>query len=143
VDLSGWKSGDGVGDHWKSSDWTFGYDGKGEEKHQTLWTEKELGDYELIVDYRTEAKDVGEVFVLIHGPGGPAVHLGTDSPGVRKPGEWNRVTAAVHGSELSAALNGTPLPIAMDGRLAGRPGPLGLRSTQKVQFANVYIQPLK
>jgi len=55
-DLSGWKNEPGHKGHWKSADWRLVYDGKSEAKNKNLWTEKEYGDFELIVDWRLPGK---------------------------------------------------------------------------------------
>lgn len=53
MNLKGWKQVAGNLHHWQSKDWILEYDGKseasGEEKH--LWTEKEYGNFVLIVDW--------------------------------------------------------------------------------------------
>lgn len=52
LDLSGWKVLPGLVDHWKPNDWVLAYDGKATGDVRDLWTEKEYGDVELIVDWR-------------------------------------------------------------------------------------------
>jgi hypothetical protein len=56
VDLSGWKVERGNEGHWKAKDWILDYDGKSEAPEKDLWTEKEYGDFELIVDWRFTRK---------------------------------------------------------------------------------------
>ncbi len=53
VDFTGWKVPEGDNGHWKAQDGIIDYDARSEapgEKH--LWTEKEYGDYTLVVDWR-------------------------------------------------------------------------------------------
>jgi hypothetical protein len=53
VDFTGWRVPEGDNGHWKAQDGIIDYDARSEapgEKH--LWTEKEYGDYTLIVDWR-------------------------------------------------------------------------------------------
>ncbi len=52
VDLSGWRQEAGHKGHWVARDWILDYDGKSEATDKNLWTEKEYGDFELIVDWR-------------------------------------------------------------------------------------------
>ena len=52
LDLSGWKQDPGHKGHWQPRDWTLDYDGKSEAKDKSLWSEKEYGDFEMIVDWR-------------------------------------------------------------------------------------------
>jgi hypothetical protein len=56
LDLRGWKATAEHKKHWKVNDWNINYDGKCEAVDPNLWTEKEYGDYELIVDWKLPAK---------------------------------------------------------------------------------------
>jgi Domain of Unknown Function (DUF1080) len=56
LDLRGWKATDEHKQHWKTRDWVLAYDGKGQAAHKDLWTEKEYGDFELVVDWRLPLK---------------------------------------------------------------------------------------
>ncbi len=56
VDLSGWKTHDGLVGHWQPSDWRLRYDGKATGDDKNLWTEESFGDFELIVDWRWNGK---------------------------------------------------------------------------------------
>ena len=56
LDLSGWKMEEGHKNHWKPSDWMLRYDGKSTAKDPTLWSEKEYGNFEMIVDWRLPGK---------------------------------------------------------------------------------------
>jgi hypothetical protein len=53
LDLRGWKQAEGNRGHWQAMDWILDYDGQsdaeGEDKH--LWTEKEYGNFVLMVDW--------------------------------------------------------------------------------------------
>jgi Domain of Unknown Function (DUF1080) len=60
LDLSGWKTEDGHMGHWTPADTVLRYDGKATAKDPTLWTTKEYGDFEMIVDWRLPRKDVGK-----------------------------------------------------------------------------------
>ena len=67
LDLRGWKHADGNEGHWKATDWILDYDGKstaeGEDRH--LWTEKEYGDFILMVDWRQPDPPVPEKVPVI------------------------------------------------------------------------------
>lgn len=56
LDLSGWKDDAGHKGHWRPSDWRLVYDGKSTAKDKDLWSEKEYGDFELMVDWRLPGK---------------------------------------------------------------------------------------
>lgn len=61
VDLAGWRKVAGQEGHWQVKDWVLHYDGKceaAEENQKHLWTEKEYGDFEMVVDWRFPAKAV-------------------------------------------------------------------------------------
>ncbi len=54
VDLSGWTVDDAVKADWSNQDWKLNYDGKNAGK--PIWTEKEFGDFEMIIDWRLAAE---------------------------------------------------------------------------------------
>src|SRR5688572_26029457 len=56
VDLSGWKQDAGHKGHWIPKDWILEYDGKSEAPDHSLWSEREYGDFVLIVDCRSPQK---------------------------------------------------------------------------------------
>jgi len=67
LDTRGWKQVEGNKGHWQSMDYILDYDGKstaeGEDKH--LWTEKEYGNFILMVDWRQPDKPVAEEVPVI------------------------------------------------------------------------------
>jgi hypothetical protein len=65
VDLAGWKDERGHEGHWKPEDWILAYDGKSETRDKHLWSAKEYGDFELIVDWRLNAKPEEQLRPLI------------------------------------------------------------------------------
>lgn len=69
VDLSGWKVEKGSEDHWAAKDWILSYDGKSEAQVKDLWSEKEYGNFVMIVDWRLPGKPVKEERPVI-GPDG-------------------------------------------------------------------------
>jgi hypothetical protein len=56
LDLRGWKQETGHKGHWQAKDWILDYDGKSEAGDKNLWTEKEFGNFALIVDWRLPAE---------------------------------------------------------------------------------------
>jgi hypothetical protein len=52
LDLRGWRETAGNEGHWRAKDWILDYDGKSEAQDKNLWTEKEFGNFILIVDWR-------------------------------------------------------------------------------------------
>jgi hypothetical protein len=66
--LADWKQVAGNSEHWMLSDWRLKYDGKSEaaaarDKH--LWTVKEFGDFELVVDWRLPNKPVKKSYPVV------------------------------------------------------------------------------
>lgn len=69
VDFTGWKYGKEHEGHWTAKGWILDYDGKG----KTLWTEKEYGDFELVVDWRWRRNPVKRLRPVILPSGDYAV----------------------------------------------------------------------
>jgi hypothetical protein len=67
LDLRGWKQVEGHEGHWQAMDWILDYDGKstadGEDRN--LWSEKEYGDFILMVDWRQPDEPVPEEVPVI------------------------------------------------------------------------------
>jgi hypothetical protein len=72
LDFTGWKQEPGNAGHWKAKNWTIDYDGQSEAKdgrNKHLWTAKEYGDFEMIVDWRMPNKPVKKQWPVVL-PGG-------------------------------------------------------------------------
>lgn len=52
LDLANWRETTGHAGHWQPKDWVLSYDGQSEADDKNLWSEKEFGDFTLIVDWR-------------------------------------------------------------------------------------------
>jgi len=64
--LEGWKDDPGHKGHWQPTDWRLVYDGKSEAKEdKNLWTEKEYGDFEMVVDWRLTGKPKKKLIPVI------------------------------------------------------------------------------
>jgi len=66
--LADWKLAPGNAGHWVVSDWRLKYDGQSEanlprDKH--LWTAKDYGDFELVVDWRLTNKPVKKSYPVV------------------------------------------------------------------------------
>lgn len=67
-ELADWKQVAGNAGHWVIDDWRLLYDGKSEAKEprdKHLWTAKEYGDFELVVDWRLPAKPVKKTYPIV------------------------------------------------------------------------------
>jgi len=69
LNLNGWKVPAGSENHWRAKDWILDYDGKSEAQDKDLWTEKQFGNFTLIVDWRlpSEPKDADMPVILPDG----------------------------------------------------------------------------
>jgi hypothetical protein len=56
LDLRGFKQAEGNEGHWQAKNWILDYDGKSQAEDKNLWTEKDFGDFILIVDWRLPDK---------------------------------------------------------------------------------------
>jgi len=68
LDLAGWRQVEGQAGHWQPKDWILHYDGKSEAKDardKHLWTAKEYGDFEMVVDWRLPAKPVKKNYPVV------------------------------------------------------------------------------
>ncbi|MEW6305420.1 MAG: DUF1080 domain-containing protein [Verrucomicrobiota bacterium] len=73
IDLRNWKVQPGMAGHWVPRDWRLTYDGKAEGTEKNLWSEKEYGDFQMIVDWRFPQKPVPRPLQLILPNGDDAV----------------------------------------------------------------------
>lgn len=56
LDLRGWRHDAGHEGHWQAKDSLLKYDGQSTAKDKNLWTEKEFGNFEMVVDWRLPKK---------------------------------------------------------------------------------------
>ncbi|MEQ8848910.1 DUF1080 domain-containing protein [Botrimarina sp.] len=149
--LDGWtvKPSEAEG-HWRLNDGVL--TGENPDKvGSNLWTEKEYGDFELEVEYRTPSDyyDTGvfargeghqvqigisgslkrdmtaSIYAPVEGQGGyPAKAPGVEE--LQRPGEWNRLRMVVRGDRIETFLNGEPMVDYRAAKLPAR-GPIGLQ----------------
>jgi hypothetical protein len=149
VDLSNWVQDAGHKGHWKPDDWRLLYDGEGVHGEQTLWTEKEYGDFVMIVDWRILKPGQGEPADISGGVElrGGKLRVGFPTPVDKESwGRWNRTTITMKGDRLSVVLNGKPT--TTEKQLPNLPtrGPIGLSGgglEQPFEFASIFIRELK
>lgn len=126
IDLTGWKADAEAKKHWRPNDWVLRYDGKGKE----LFTDKEYGPAEFIVDFKFPKKDSKPCwFVLRHDDSSDEDVIvmmnvdGSYSANKRagntymaqrnsqgkfkdfKPNDWNRLRFTIKGEVIGIALN--------------------------------------
>src|SRR5262249_31572889 len=52
LDMRGWRMDPGHEGHWTAKNFILEYDGKSTAKDKSLWTEKEYGDFVMVVDWK-------------------------------------------------------------------------------------------
>lgn len=77
LDLRGFKQAPGHENHWQAKNWILDYDGKSEAQDKNLWTERQFGNFTLIVDWRLAGEPTTEQVPVILPDGSEA----TDAEG--------------------------------------------------------------
>ena len=121
IDLSGWTSESGA---WTPKDWILSSTGDG-----LLLHTNRVGDFRLIIDWRPKA--AGGSAALVDGKQTELFPL----PSV-KVGEWSRSHIAIEKGKL--LLEGKEVKSA-----PAQNRQLGLRTKGDVEFANIYLWPIK
>ena len=136
VDLTGWKVEGGQEAHWTAKDWNLDCDGKVEGEKKNLVSEKSYSDFELIIDWKTPARPAPQQVPIILGGTIPAAKI------TKPPGQWNRAIITIEGAKTKIAVNDQP---PVDGHdIAGNQTPIILlHRPEGIQFANLYVRPLK
>lgn len=146
VDLSGWKPEPGPTRHWRTNDWILEYDGKSGSTNQYLWTQKEFGDFTLIVDWRLRRAEPAQRLWNYFGVrlrGGSYFYEEKVSTEVSKGGEWNRHVITLRGDRLTVVHNGMTTSENSEQPGIARRGAIALQHFGEfIQFANIYIKEL-
>jgi hypothetical protein len=177
LDLTGWKADEGAKKHWTTKDGVLHTAGTGEilqrqAKDRALYTEKEFGDAEFVVDFRFLTKKetpAGQCeFILRQGKAGlvglsivPDMRSiyyleetrdafsskrGTFPAGnwdILKPdGQWNRLHATLKGQSLKVTINGK-MVTEDKARPIPTTGSLELWSEGQMEFRNLFVRELK
>jgi len=136
VDLSGWKVEDGQQEHWTAKDWNLDCDGKADGEKKNLVSEKSYSDFELIMDWKTPAKPAPQQVPVVLGGVIP------DAKITKPAGQWNRAIITVEGTKTKIAVNDQPTIAGPD--LPAKEMPIILlHRAEGIQFANLYVRPLK
>ncbi len=165
TDLSGWKVSEKNAEHWKVVDGVIHYDGKG----SSLPTEKEYGDFELLVDWKIEKGGDSGIYLRgkpqvqiwdidrhKEGSGGlwnnKRTHVGEKPlvPADNPVGEWNTLKIKLVGDNVTVHLNGklvvddAPMETLKKGDGFIEKGPILLQHHgNPLQFRNIFIKPLE
>jgi 3-keto-disaccharide hydrolase len=168
LDLSGWtaEAAEAKG-HWQAHDTILHYDGKGMSKGHGLRNAQKFRSAEFIVDFRfprhnaqpcgfglRESGKHGGLELTMDPNGGVLVSESLSSSGERfgprlQPGEWNRAVVSLSSSvptrnTLKLKVNGqNALWQGTVGAGAGSHAQLSLRPDGEMDFANIFVRPLK
>jgi hypothetical protein len=144
LDLRGWKTNAATASRWGTNGERIALKEGSATAESTLWTEKDFGDAEFVLDCRP-AKSAGGTEVAV-----PTVQLrGRDGKGAEvklegaAPGNYQRFIINVKGREVTVKRNDMEtqrLTLPSD---APARGALGLRDTGgAVEFMNLYVRDL-
>jgi hypothetical protein len=170
IELKNWKADEEHKKHWSFRDYVLVYDGKGNE--QTLWSDKEYGDFELIADWRLSASKEkpkgtnndrcglvvrsgdrrlrlsalasGQVSVMDESASEVEREgIVTEKPPAKPSGQWNRLLARMERARVVVFVNGDRV-VAIDRLKVPAKGPIALFAHGgPVEFANVFVRELK
>lgn len=171
LDLANWEKDPGHKGHWQPSDWVLHYDGKSETEAKSLYVDKKLGDYEMIVDWKLPAKKGKEnkprfcglllretddymltlnirsdgKLVLMESSGEQSKFLAEEMLTAHKPvGQWNRTIVTLKAGRLSATLNGKRILDNVKLEKPPRQGEFALmHNGHEIDFANIFVRDLK
>jgi len=146
VDLSGWAVAKDAKGHWKSSNWTFFYDGKGAADDASIATEQDFADFGFLFDVRRKETSK-TTHIHLRGSDKAAIAIDPDDPvlgkHLAKGRGWSRFEGTLRGDRLSLTLNGHEL--FKDKPCPGVParGPLRIVPAGPIDLANVFVRQLK
>ena len=133
LNLDGWTGPKEALGAWRANDWKLHFEPvPGATVDPTLWSSRDGGDYELIVD----VSSAGQVDLLVHGRAIPV------EPVRAGRADWRRAHVVVRGGKVAAKVDGQeaavgPAPAAIaatDQRV------VGLRPSAAADFANLYVK---
>jgi Domain of Unknown Function (DUF1080) len=165
LDLRGWESSPEHKKHWRTSGWGLHYDGKCDHKDPNLWTSKEYGNFEMIVDWHLSGKNKQAAnpasAILLRGSDKFQITMGSAEQGsteIRagdaapitvkekagsKDGQWNRFRIRVKGDVVNVYLNNKL--VLENARLTGLPerGRIGLAHLgSPIELGNLFVREL-
>ncbi len=154
LDLAGWKADAAVAEHWRPRNGILHGDGKG----AALTTDKEFGDAEFLVDFRSPRKGAAApgVFlfrgneekgvrlsltngkVIVRSPGGEAT---PEISALKPAGQWNRLRVSLKDNAIRVAINGKDAAEATVADVSSR-GTFALRPEGEMDFMNLFVREL-
>jgi Domain of Unknown Function (DUF1080) len=143
VDLAGWQA--TPAQNWAADDWIIKHEARSGEKAALLVSEREYGDFELIVDWRlpkASPETDESAAILRSDPNGLRAVIRPTADRDTPAGEWHRTVMAVAGDRVTATIDGRT--VMKNERQAGlaRRGKIVLGADGAAEFANVFIRDL-
>ena len=134
VDLAGWHAPDAAeASHWRADDWRLSC----EALAAPLWSTKEWGDCEIIVDVRlVEGRPTA--VLSARGPKGFEIAL---EP--KPDGTWSRMRVLSEGAKASVDIDGQPSKSTRESAPAFGPIGLSVEGAGRLEFANIYVRSLR
>ena len=129
IDLSNWKA---SGEGWRANDWQLRYTEK--QKASTLTTRESFGDLGFVFDVNVDT-NIAKATVEIRGA---SIPIRSDSAFLKKG--WNRFEGTLRGGRLRYTVNSTAR--VEDEVKADVSGPITLKATGPIGFANIYVRPI-
>ncbi len=144
LDLRGWRTNSATEYRWQAGGERLALKSGVADAAATLWTEKEFGDAEFVVDCRPAKPAEGKAAVVptiaLRGVGGNGAKVQLDGA---TPGSYNRFVVTVKGREVSVKRNDQDTQRFMLPADAPARGAFGLRDTGgAVEFMNLYVRDL-
>lgn len=135
LDLSGWKA---EGQGFESQDWILAHVGLSQ---GTLTTTETFGDVGFIFDVRLTKESKIPTYSIR----GAEIALDANHPEIGKHlqvGQWNRFEGELKGKSFTLKVNGETV-WQNDDVEASEKGPIQIKASDPVQFANPYVRELK
>ncbi|HYV34386.1 MAG TPA: DUF1080 domain-containing protein, partial [Gemmataceae bacterium] len=142
LDLRGWKASEEHKKHYKVRDWGISYDGKCTAADPHLWTEKEYGNFEMVVEWRLPKKSAGGSGILLRGSNKAEVAINSKTPGM-KAGAWNRMRILMKDNHVTVYLNNKEILSSEAAPGLPKQGRIGLEHLgDPIDFGNLFIREL-
>lgn len=145
LDLRGWRTNSATGYRWQAGGGRIALKSGEADAAATLWTEKDFGDVEFVLDCRlakpAEGKEFSVPTVLLRGGGVAKAEVKLTGA---TPGNHQRFIITVKGREVTVKRGDQQTErFQLPFDVPARSGPLGLNDTGgAVEFMNLYVRDL-
>jgi hypothetical protein len=144
LDLRGWKTNAATGSRWQGDGGRIALKGGGANAEAVLWTEKDFGDTEFVLDCRpakpAEGKELPTPMIALRGVGGKGTAVRLEGA---TPGNYQRYIISVKGREVSVKRNEQEVQRVTLPADSPNRGAIGLHDTGgAAEFMNLYVREL-